>query len=119
MAAGGHDKAPDGAGAADLLVEPAARLSQAHLRLGQLPGRALGQRRIPCLRCTCRPCHHHASCRLRSLCGRKGPLRCTAAMQAARTHCLPLQPAASVVSVNCVCLLVTIAAQWHPGSGQL
>ena len=49
MAAGSHDEAADGAGAADLLVEPAARLPQAHLGLGQLSGRPLGQRRIPCL----------------------------------------------------------------------
>lgn len=46
LAAGGHIEAQHGAGAADLLVESAARLHQAHSRLGQLPERALGQCRL-------------------------------------------------------------------------
>ena len=78
MAASSHDQAADGAGAADLLVQPAARLPQAHLRLGQLPRRALGQRRIPRLRYAACLCQHHARCTLCSLCGRSA------------CHCAPL-----------------------------
>ena len=89
VAAGGHNKAADGAGAADLLVQPAARLPQAHLRLGQLPGRPLGQRRISRLRCA----QPASAIIMRDIdgvvCVAEGPFKICRCRKSSSTHCPP------------------------------